>query len=77
MALTDAREEWVKKQEVAKRVKKASHLATNTYSQQMCQACKKESKMQSSVRGLDGKIKVTKSTNSYAATDPYLRNSNP
>jgi len=61
----DAREEWAKKQEAEKRVKKASQQAANTSSQQRFRERKKESEIQSGTRGPDGKTKkVTESTNS-------------
>ena len=61
----DMREEWVEKQEAEKKLKKTSDKVANTHSQQKCRARKKESEMQSGVRGLDGKIKkVTESINS-------------
>ena len=61
----DTREEWVEKQEAEKKLKKTSDKVANTHSQQKCRARKKESEMQSGVRGLDGKIKkVTESINS-------------
>jgi hypothetical protein len=53
----DAREDWVEKEEAWENMRKASHRAANTQSQQRCRVCKKDVEIRSGARGSDRKVK--------------------
>jgi hypothetical protein len=53
----DAREDWVEKEEARENMRKASHRAANTQSQQRCRVRKKDVEIRSGARSSDGKVK--------------------